>query len=103
MAVSIRRKVISTRSPMARAAWSTSVSWQRNRPPPSKSMTAATIGGLGVKASRSTVKVATAAPGVGHGDVVHPVDGASTDTQTRAGGRCTAPQLSHRLPTKAYL
>ena len=58
-AVSIRRNVISTRSPMATAAGSTSVSWQRKRPPSAKSMTAATIGGFGVNARRSTVKVAT--------------------------------------------
>ena len=76
----ILRNVISTRSPMATCSGSASVSSQEKRPPPSKSTTAAITGGLGEKASRSMVNVATVPESVGHRDLDHPVDRLAVDT-----------------------
>ncbi len=65
-------------------------------------MTTATIGGLGVKASRSTVKVVTVPVASAMGTSLIRST-APHFTQTRTGGRWIAPQFSQRLPTKAYL
>ncbi len=89
-----------TRSPMATVSGSTSVSSHWKRPPPSKSITAATTGGLRLNASRSTVNVAivagTSAMRTGSIRSISP-----EPMLTRAGGRWTKP-FSSRLPTKAY-
>ena len=81
----------------APTAGSTSVSSQRNRPPPSKSSTAATSGGLGVYASRSTVNVATVAgtSAIRSGCIRST---APQFAQTRAGGRWRSPHCSQRSP-----
>ena len=64
-----------------------------SRPPPSKSTTANTIGGLGDQASRSTVKVTTVP--------VASAIGSGSEPGPGFGGSCTSPS-SLRLPTKPY-
>src|SRR4051812_23635679 len=98
--VLIRLNVISTRFPMATVLGSTSVISQRKRPPPSKSTTAATIGGLKENASRSTVYVAIVA-GVSASRSCDIRSTAPHLTHTRAGGRCRVPHSSHREAWKA--
>ena len=85
---------------MATVAGSTSVSSHWNLPPPSKSITADTTGGLRLKARRSTVNVAivagTSAIRTGSMWSISP-----EPMLTRVGGRWTKPPSS-RLPMKAY-
>src|SRR5262249_6501740 len=94
------RNVISTRSPIARSSASTSVSSIGSRPPPSKSTTANTIGGLGEYAMRSIVNVATV-PSTSLIGAASISSTAPPSRDTRAGGRCSAPVDSSREPTNA--
>src|SRR5438132_987425 len=100
LAVTVRRKVSSTRCPTATESGSTSVSSHVYRPPPSKSRTAATVGGDSEYASRSIVYVAIVAceSASGAGDIwsmeLHRL-------HTRAGGRLMKPHSLHFDPTNA--
>src|SRR3954468_24571688 len=99
-AVTVRRKVSSTRWPTATESGSQSVSSQVYRPPPSKSSTAATVGGDSEYASRSIVYVVTVACVSANeiGDIwsmeLHLL-------HTRAGGSEMKPHSLHLLPTNA--
>src|SRR5690349_18527103 len=100
LAVTVRRNVSSTRWPTATASGSQSVSSHVYRPPPSKSSTAATVGGESEYARRSIVYVVTVAclSASEIGDIwsieLHLL-------HTRAGGNDTNPHSLHLLPTNA--
>src|SRR3954470_2587644 len=100
-AVTVRRKVSSTRWATATESGSQSVSSHVYRPPPSKSSTAATVGGDSEYANRSIVYVATVAAlsDNGAGDCWS-IE--SHRLQTRAGGNDTNPHSLHFDPVKAY-
>src|SRR5262245_38216238 len=100
LAVTTRRNVNSTRWPTATVSGSQSVSSHVYRPPPSKSSTAATVGGDSEYASRSIVYVVTVAclSVIGTGDIWST---ALHLLHTRAGGNEMNPHWSHLLPTNA--
>src|SRR5262249_40012594 len=79
---------------------STSVSSHWYRPPPSKSITAATMGGDGENASRSIVKVAmVAGTSARRSGAMRSM--AWHFTHTRCGGRCRVPHAWQRPPVDA--
>src|SRR5215831_19145822 len=100
LAVTVRRNVNSTRWPIATASGSTSVSSHVYRPPPSKSSTAATVGGDSEYANRSIVYVAMVA-GVSASRMGAIWSTALHWLHTRAGGKWTKPHSVQRLPTNA--
>src|SRR5439155_1090272 len=94
------RDLIDTRLAILTGAGLTSVSSHWNRPPPSKSITAATTGGESEYASRSTVKVAiVAGMSASRSGAIRST--AWHFTHTRCGGACRVPQAWQRLPVKA--
>src|SRR3954452_11170114 len=101
LAVTVRRKVSSTRWPTSTESGSTSVSSHVYRPPPSKSSTAATVGGESEYASRSIVYVAIVAC-VSESDTGDCWSIESHRLHTRAGGNDTKPHSLHFEPVNEY-